>query len=301
MSIFGESWWLDAASDGAWGRVSVTEGDSEAASFPYARRTMARGIIRLGNPLLTPRLPLRITHPSDSKPATRANREIATTEELLSCLPRHHLFVGALDYDVVNPQPWVWCGFDVQVRASQIIGDVLDTERCWSDLAGSTRRAVRKAERSVDEVSPGSVDDLWTVVTSTFERQGLDVQFDRAVLERLHRAASRAGQGEILTARIDGQPVASVFIVWDSRRTTYLVGGADTDKRSSGAMSLLLWESIRRASSRSESFDFEGSMLPGVARFFRTFGAQPVPYLRVVGGSRLARVMVGAYESWRSP
>jgi hypothetical protein len=43
-------------------------------------------------------------------------------------------------------------------------------------------------------------------------------------------------------------------------------------------MSLLMWEAIQRSSRSSKEFNFEGSMLEEVERFFRGFGAKQVPY-----------------------
>ena len=46
-------------------------------------------------------------------------------------------------------------------------------------------------------------------------------------------------------------------------------------------MSLCMWHAIRFAASVSSRFDFEGSMLEPIERFFRSFGAQQLPYFKV--------------------
>jgi lipid II:glycine glycyltransferase (peptidoglycan interpeptide bridge formation enzyme) len=44
-------------------------------------------------------------------------------------------------------------------------------------------------------------------------------------------------------------------------------------------MAWLLWQAMLFARDRGCGiFDFEGSMVPGVARFYRNFGARPVSY-----------------------
>jgi hypothetical protein len=45
----------------------------------------------------------------------------------------------------------------------------------------------------------------------------------------------------------------------------------------SGAMSLLFWNAIKLASEKGLAFNFEGSMIPGVERFFRSFGGGLTP------------------------
>jgi hypothetical protein len=58
------------------------------------------------------------------------------------------------------------------------------------------------------------------------------------------------------------------------------MGGIDP-AFSSGAFSLLMWHAIQFASQVTTRFDFEGSMIESIERFFRSFGARQVPYLHV--------------------
>ena len=69
--------------------------------------------------------------------------------------------------------------------------------------------------------------------------------------------------------------------MWDKHAAYYLLAGADPDLRNSGASSLLAWEALMRARERTDVFDFHGSMLRPVERFFRAFGARQTPYLSV--------------------
>ena len=70
------------------------------------------------------------------------------------------------------------------------------------------------------------------------------------------------------------------------------MGGADPRLRNSGANSLCMWEAISFSSTVSEQFDFEGSMLEPVERFFRAFGARQVPYFEVTKiNSRLFKLL----------
>jgi hypothetical protein len=70
-------------------------------------------------------------------------------------------------------------------------------------------------------------------------------------------------------------------VVRDRRTAYYLMGGGDPQLRTSGAGSLLLWEAIRQTRTAVSVFDFEGSMLRPVERFFRAFGGRQSPYLRI--------------------
>jgi hypothetical protein len=71
------------------------------------------------------------------------------------------------------------------------------------------------------------------------------------------------------------------LFVWDSQSCYYLFGAALPAHKNSGAMSLLMWEGIQLAAAKGLSFNFEGSMVESVERFFRSFGARQQPYLSV--------------------
>ena len=51
-------------------------------------------------------------------------------------------------------------------------------------------------------------------------------------------------------------------------------------------MSFVLHQAILDAHGQSIAFDFEGSMIPNIARFFRAFAATPIYYPVVIQGNR---------------
>ena len=43
----------------------------------------------------------------------------------------------------------------------------------------------------------------------------------------------------------------------------------------------MIWQAIKDMSNKVQIFDFEGSMIESVERFFRGFGGFPVPYSQI--------------------
>ncbi len=54
-----------------------------------------------------------------------------------------------------------------------------------------------------------------------------------------------------------------------------------------------------RARAVTDVFDFEGSMLKPVERFFRAFGGRQTPYLRVSRATPAARAGLAMRAGWR--
>lgn len=77
----------------------------------------------------------------------------------------------------------------------------------------------------------------------------------------------------------DGQCMAAgLFGSWE-RVSYYLIGAQHPAHETSGYMYTLMAHAMAEAHRMGDqSFDFEGSMIPGIARFFRQFGSVPVPY-----------------------
>jgi Acetyltransferase (GNAT) domain len=144
------------------------------------------------------------------------------------------------------------------------------------------RREIRKARTRVEVRDDVDLDRFHAVCAKTFARQGLPVPATLLQLARLDAACAARGARLKLSAHDDADRIHAVaYVVWDTNAAFYLLGGADPALRTSGASSLLLWEALRRARDVTDVFDFEGSMLAPVERFFRGFGAVQTPYLRV--------------------
>jgi hypothetical protein len=299
-TVFCQSWWLDAtAGPGGWRHADVCDPDGRlVATWPAAVRRTRFGDVLTGAPL-TPYLgPLL----SAGEGRQRRSREVDQLERLAGALrPYAHVEARcspALDYWT----PLAWHGFSQTTHYTWRLEDVSDEEATFARLRDSARRQVSKAQRSGVVVQPGSAEDLVTLQRQTFDRQeeaGTGPQ--EALVRRIAAAVTAHGAGEILVARDDdGRVHSASMFVHDERTTWYLLGGSDTELRSSGSASLLMWEGIRAASARGTAFDFEGSMLRHVERFVRNFGGEPVPYSIVrhtpslpwryrAAGGRLAR------------
>jgi lipid II:glycine glycyltransferase (peptidoglycan interpeptide bridge formation enzyme) len=80
----------------------------------------------------------------------------------------------------------------------------------------------------------------------------------------------------------NNQLLGVVFCIFDNGTCYYLLGGVDKSAGISGINNLLVQKSIEKAQQLGcKIFDFEGSMLKGVEKFFRGFGPTLVPYYTV--------------------
>lgn len=99
-------------------------------------------------------------------------------------------------------------------------------------------------------------------------------------LEQLITACAKHNIGEMIAAYIPGneKPIALGFFVKFKNRIINLVPLTLEHGRDSNGMTFILNEIIQRNSNTDTIFDFEGSSVEGVARFYKGFGALPQNY-----------------------
>jgi len=296
--IFHQPWWLNAVAPGRWGAVTVDRGGETVARLPYVVRGPSRMRV-LSQPPLTPYLGPWVERTPDAKQATAIGDQIELLAELESRLPAASAFRQKFDPRVLGVLPFIWAGYRAEVRYTYRLEDLRSEHTLWDGLSGNIRREIRKARRRVKVRDDLGLDQFHAVWAKTFARQGLP-RPDHERLDRIEAACAPRGARSMLFACDDDERVHAVaYVVSDERTSYYLLGGGDPELRTSGAASLLMWEAILRARGGHEVFDFEGSMLKPVERFFRAFGGRQAPYLyvsRATSPAALALTLRGVWQ-----
>lgn len=186
-----------------------------------------------------------------------------------------------LDPRIQDTLPFVWRKFKVVPRYTYVLDLASSLEDVQANMSPATRNDISKATRDGlvvrQTTDPKVIRDL---VRETFARQHVhtDAQHLDAILFRF----SNPGNSFMFTTCRGDSAIAGCFVVYDTRTAYYLLGGAKADERHHGAGALALIEAIKHAKQlRIATFDFEGSMIPAIERYFRRFGGQLTPYFTV--------------------
>jgi hypothetical protein len=298
-SVFDQPWWLDAVAPGSWDEVVLRDDGAISARLPFVRRR-AGGVVVLTQPPLTPTLGPWLA-PHDGAYSRQLALEHRRMSELISALPRFDLFRQHFSPAVRNWLPFHWAGFEARVRCTYRIGDLDDLDRVWSEIRSESRRFVRRAGERLEVRTDLGLDAFLAVNDRTFARHGLQRPYPAELVRRIE-AACVAHDARLLLFAVDADERvhAAVYVVRDSGTAYLLMSGQDPDVRSSGGMSLLVWEALKRVSGATRTFDFEGSMLQPIEQFYRHFGARQVPYLYVTRGTAKGRAADALRSSLRT-
>jgi hypothetical protein len=97
-------------------------------------------------------------------------------------------------------------------------------------------------------------------------------------LEQLLQACIEQGAGEVLSVYQEEQLVASGFFLKHQGTVTILCSSTDFTNRNNGANTFLIDTAIQKYQDSYETFNFGGSSMPSIAKYFFSFGAKNVKY-----------------------
>lgn len=288
-SVFEQPWWLDIVAPGQWGEAVVMEGETVAARLPYV---LQKGRITLP--------PLTQTLGPWMKPEYRqlqpGNTQLSKQKELIAALlgqlPRHKSFHVTFDSANEYILPYRWLGYRYEPEFSYRLTDLCDTDALYAALNKTAKKNIKAARNKTTLVEQPTAKMLMDLLDKTFGAQGRKWPHDRDLTRRIIEKSVENGRGKLIVARDpEGNLHSGAFLLYDEKVCYYLLGGSDSAFRSSGAQSLVLWESIRFASTVSKTFDFEGSNVEGIENFFRQFGGSRVINYSVIRQSFFADCM----------
>lgn len=282
IPLFSQAWWLDAVAGDGWTAVLAYQGDKVVGALPYVWQRKW-GMTLLTQPKLTQALGPWVRPSSKSYPKALAY-EKDVLQALARGLPHFHYYGQNWHHTRQNWLPFYWLGFEQTTHYTYRLDRLADEEAIWDGLQENIRFDIRKARKrfQVTVRSARNLAEFLDLNKKTFERQGKRIPYTRRLVARIDAAAAAHDARDCLIAvDPDGNQHAAAYIVRNGDTAYYLIGGGDPVLRRSGATSLVLWEAIRSQPETIRFFDFEGSMIEPIERFFRAFGGTQVPYLRV--------------------
>lgn len=295
IPIFSKDWWLDAVcGEKNWDVILIKKGGNIVASLPY-RMSKMHGYNVITMPSLTQAMGPWIKYPENQKLASKLSYEEKLLTSLINKLPKTALFRQNFHHTVTNWLPFYWKAFSQTTRYTYILDDLSDTKKLWKNLQSNIRKEINKASKrfNLKIKYDLDIDRFLELNEMVFERQKLKPPYSRDFVKRLHSACVEHNAQKIIYTEDQNRRVyAAVYIVWDKMSAYYLMGGSNPIMRVSGANSMCMWNAIIFASQITKLFDFEGSMIQPIERFFRSFGAKQKPYSQITKfNSRLLQLL----------
>ncbi|TLS66793.1 GNAT family N-acetyltransferase [Mariprofundus erugo] len=236
----------------------------------------------LGTTKLTPYLGPWLK-PHKTKYANQIGTEKKVMQGLIDELPSFSCYEQSWTPLLTNWMPFYWRDYKQMTKYTYTLPELKDKEALWAGFLEKVRTDIRKAEKAKIVVRDDlSIEDFLGLANMTAQRQGMDNIYPDQLARRIDQVCEANDCRKIFVAQgEDGRLHAGVYIVWDDNCAYYLMGGGDPSLRNSGATSLCMWHAIQYAAVVTNEFNFLGSMIEPIERFFRGFGAKQAPYFCV--------------------
>lgn len=147
----------------------------------------------------------------------------------------------------------------------------------------SLKRQIKKATKNIIIQSSNDISLFYELHKKTFLKQNSLPKVPFEFFHKVWSLCERHNCGKLFFASDkEGNLHAALLLVYDNETAYYLSGGTDANFYGSGAMSLLMHHAIIYATENDKLFfDFEGSMIPSVNRFFKNYNPIEVKYLNL--------------------
>lgn len=267
--IYGYTWYLDNVSEN-W--LGLVEGDYESV-FPLVWNDKLFKIKQLYQPLLCQQLGIfsvnmlskeRIRNFLEAIPAEFKLWDISLNDD--------NVYASQLS------------SYQVEKKDNYLLYLNKPYEDLYAAYSTNIKRNIKKAEQQnlylTTDLKP-----------ETFVAAVKAAQISKGIIhpEALYHAAHRIiynclhrGKGVITVAyNSERELCAAIFFMFDRFSMVNLLNVSTEAGKDTGAMPYLLDMTIKREANKHKYIDFEGSSIEGIARFYKSFGAENIPYYQL--------------------
>ncbi len=167
--------------------------------------------------------------------------------------------------------------FNIKTRNNYVLNLNHSYDTLKSNFSSNTKRNIKKGEKANQKIIEIDIDRFVQFYAAFYKKMGIKKSHLK-IFYNLLRVLKEKNQLEIraVSCKDDVNAVAAWCNTND--RVYYLAGVSNESGKMNRSMFLLQNSMIQEQAGQTKVYDFEGSMVQGVARFFAGFGATPVTY-----------------------
>jgi lipid II:glycine glycyltransferase (peptidoglycan interpeptide bridge formation enzyme) len=282
IGVFASKKWLSVYEDSLT-LIGIYKDEHQLIGGFYFLNTKKYGFTFIKLPPYTPHCGLFFI--SDSKNNSSVNnfsKEVMNEVCSFFTAQKSALTVLAFPSAIIDFQPFIWSKYKVIPNYTYRIDLQRSIEDIKSNFDSKNRNVINKAIKEEVTVTENDLEKeaLFSFFMSSLNTT--DANIYESELRNIFMKFSDETNSFSAVARKQNELLGIVFCVFDKNNCYYLLGGVDKKSGIQGVNNLLVQKSIEKAKELGcTTFDFEGSMLKGVEKFFRGFGPDLIPYFTV--------------------
>lgn len=233
--------------------------------------------------------------PAEGKYVSRLSTQKRQATALIEAIKnKATIIIINCHWTIHDMQPFRWAAFEPLVHYTYLL-DMQNFSAIWPNMDSTKRNNIRRSKNEGIIIKEGfDIPEVVRLSQATFNRQAMNITWDMLTKTYQTELARREVGRTFIAYNPAGEAIAGLLLVWDKQCAYYLMGGYKQEVAHRGAMSLAFWQAINYAHAAGlPTFDFEGSDVPQVERFFRKFGARQTPFYRAKKVSRWVEGYLG--------
>lgn len=234
-------------------------------------------------PFFTPNIGLFYKNTENVKKSTKISIQSEISEAFIKYLDREKYLLTIFSFPptFLFLQNFYWNKFKVIPRYTYHIDLTKDLDEILFNFSKGKLKDIKRAKKdSLSTILSFDYSLVKELVYNTFNRQGKAFQ-NELMEDILFKFANESNSFSYITWE-NGVPVSASFCIFDNNTAYYLLGGYDNKNKHSAAGVQTIVNCIEHSKRLGLNvFDFEGSMVPAIEKYFRGFGGELVPSFSV--------------------
>ena len=259
------SWYLDIAAEESWDALVLD--DYEAVfPLPFKNRIVFKQIYQ---PFFVQQLGLFFTQQEQEK----------QLHYFINAIPSHFRKIN-LHLNTQNPVTGTF--LKVKHKITHHINLSLLYPELTKSYSNNTKRNLKKAInldlKMVSSIMPAEIINYRKKYLGK-ELRGTQNENDQLRLQKLMEKMLSLNKGFITGVTDDtGELLSLAFFIRSNGHLIFLSAVSSEDGKEKQAMTFLIDSMLRSQAGTNQIFDFEGSMIPGLARYYKGFGGVEVQF-----------------------
>jgi hypothetical protein len=265
VPVFFRGMYLDIVCEGLWDVVLYEEKERITAAYIYMIKRKI-GLNYIIQPKLCPYTGPIFFNPSNPKKAY---------SYLIDHLPSNQLIIQ--DYFHSIPKFNDFANTHL-TKHTYVVDKSVKLNSLWLQQSSKHRRIIQNASKTLKYELVENFEEFQDFLIEAFLSRGKKQPMDINIFKNLDKELHKGGLRRIVKCTDSNNiDVAMAYLIIDEKWTFNFANAVNYDYTHNG-MHLILWKELERAINSGKSFDFEGSMLPGVDKFYSRFKGTKTPY-----------------------
>ncbi len=277
--VFKQPWYLDIVAQEGWDVVlSYGKDGTVQGAWPFIM-AKKRGLTFILMPPYTQLLGPSVFYPEHiTTNYKRASLYSKVMQDLEKQLPKVDYLNISFDSGADSWFPLYPLQYKQTTRYTYLIEAGQDEQDLLKQIKPQLRNTLSHQSDLGEIKMVDDVTSFLSLLEKTFSGNQIDQFYHEEMIKKLISRAIDIKQGTIYA--FDGMP-AAIFILKDDHKHYCLFTATTEEGKVQEGVAHLIWRAILDAGKEGKDFDFEGSMLPGVEKFFRSFGGIQMPYHQI--------------------